>query len=271
MNFIKRLLLIISAFTFTYTLHAQFSVYALAGTMNYGGDLQSKKFTFNQAHPAFGIGVTYKFYNHFSVAYSLIAGKISASDSKSNSPDRVQRNLNFSSSIGEANLTVEASLKDVPSSAKFSPYVFAGIGLFRFNPYTSDSAGTKVYLQPLNTEGQGLAQYNRKSYNLTQFSFPFGLGVKYALTNKITIGAEVSFHKIFTDYLDDVSSRSYADTALLSSTYGPVSAALSFRGDELNPPTSINTIRGNPSKKDTYYSCLIKVTYSLQQLNVFKY
>ncbi len=58
-----------------------------------------------------------------------------------------------------------------------SSYVFGGVALFHFDPYVMDS-GEKVFLKPLSTEGQGLAEYpDRKAYSLTQFTLPFGAGV----------------------------------------------------------------------------------------------
>ncbi len=272
MNIKKSFTFIILTFTITQTIYAQFNVSVTGGVINYGGDLQEKKFTFNQAHIAYGLSVGYKFLDHFMVAYSLTTGKVGASDSKTNDITRSVRNLSFYSNIGEASLTLEASLKDVPRTAKFSPYIFGSIALFHFNPYTFDASSNKVFLQPLGTEGQGLAAYpDRKPYKLNQFSIPFGFGIKYAISEDFVISTEIGLRKIFTDYIDDVSSERYVDTAILSSFSGAVAADLSFRGDELNPPISIKTIRGNPEKKDSYYTCLVKLTFSLEKTTLFKF
>ncbi len=235
------------------------------GVMNYGGDLQSKVLTLNQANPVFTLSGSYYFDSHFGVSYSLTSGKVGATDTKATT-SRVRRNLNFYSNIGEVSLNFEASLKDVINSeSRFSPYAFAGIAAFRMNPYTFDAAGNKVFLQPLGTEGQGLPEYpDKKPYQLTQFAIPVGVGIKYAVTKKIILSAELSFRKIFTDYLDDVSGKGYADTSILRIARGQLASDLSFRGDELDPPLVLNSFstRGNPDKKDTYYTCILKVTYS---------
>lgn len=250
---------------------SQFSVSASAGFMNYDGDLQGKSFTLNQAHPAFGIGIGYSFLDRFNVSYNITAGKVGASDALSNSPGRIRRNLDFKSSIVEASILLEASLFKFPER-KFTPYGFAGIGVFRFNPYTYDANNEKVYLQPLNTEGQGLAEFpDRQPYKLSQISIPFGVGLKYALNDNFTLAAEISLRKTFTDYIDDVSNKKYVDTALLSAAYGPQSAALSFRGLQTDPPVSLNSTRGNPEKKDMYYTGIIKLTYNFNTTSIFKY
>src|SRR5690606_13448162 len=73
----------------------------------------------------------------------------------------------------------------------------------------------KVFLKPLSTEGQGLPQYpDRKPYKLTQFAIPFGAGVKFRVSRNTVLAYEVGLRKIFTDYLDDVSTT-YVDQATL--------------------------------------------------------
>ena len=83
--------------------------------------------------------------------------------------------------------------------------MFAGIGVYRYNPYAY-SGGNKVFLQPLSTEGQNIIGYpDRKKYSLTQFAVPFGGGFKFAVSENLRVGIEMGIRKLFTDYLDDVS------------------------------------------------------------------
>ena len=211
-----------------------------AGLMNYGGDLQDKEFTLNQAQTAFNLGLAYKLSEHFLVNFNYVNGMVTASDQKS-ATGNYRRNLNFTSNINEGSITLEAQWKDISETGDFTPYIYAGAAVYHFNPYTFDTAGIKTYLQPLGTEGQGLPQYpDRKMYKLTQLAIPIGIGIKYAIADKVTIGVEIGFRKLFTDHLDDASSSSYADTALLRAARGPLAAKLSFRGDELKPPLTFN-------------------------------
>src|ERR1051326_1710843 len=138
------------------SLHAQTILFYLAGGgMNYGGDLQTSKFTFTQSHPYVRGGLGIKINDHFSIYYSLGTGKVGASDTKAPPNTKTyRRNLSFFSEIGETDLTLEYNLIDISGIKNFTPYGFAGIGAFRFKPYTFDTAGNKVYLQPLGTEGQ---------------------------------------------------------------------------------------------------------------------
>jgi opacity protein-like surface antigen len=261
----KRITIIVLVFFATGKIDAQQLFFNIAGGMiNYGGDLQEKLFTFNQANRALSAGASYKFSKYISVSAAFTSGKLAASDLKTNSTNS-RRNLSFYSNLTEGSLTLEAGLNDVPNINRFTPYLFGGVAIFHFNPYAYDLAGNKVYLQPLGTEGEGLPEYpQRKEYKLTQFALPFGGGIKYAISNSVIISAEFGFRKLFTDYLDDVS-KTYADTGILRMERGPLAAKMSFRSDEINDPVPFsNKIkRGNPTRKDVYYLCLIKLSFSL--------
>jgi hypothetical protein len=142
----------------------------------------------------------------------------------------------------------------------WTPYVFAGIGLYHFNPYTKDSV--KRFLKPLSTEGQGFVS-GISNYKLTGFSIPVGVGVNYALNEDMRLGIEFGYRKIFTDYLDDVSTN-YVDQAALLSARGQTAVDLAWRGDEVNgaPYPAAGTTRGNPEHKDGYY--YFALTYTIR-------
>src|SRR5205085_6237819 len=108
---------------------------------------------------------------------------------------------NFKSTVLEGSVCAEINLFE-PEVYVSYPYVFAGIGVFHFDPYTYDKENKKTYLQPLSTEGQGLPEYpNRKSYKLTQVCLPFGGGWKVNINKRFDLIYEVGFRYLFTDYL----------------------------------------------------------------------
>jgi hypothetical protein len=220
------------------------------GVTNYSGDLQPERFTFNQSHPSIAAGLSYQVSEKFFIRSQIMFGKVSAYD-KFN-PSTAIRNLNFTSSITELQVAGEYYLRDL-SDYSVAPYLFAGIAAYHFNPYTNDSAGTKYYLQPLSTEGQGFYQ-NKKLYNLTQFAIPFGGGIKLALSDNIHVGIEIGMRKLFTDYLDDVSTT-YVDPNLLLANRGPKSVELAYRESELKNglPYQTGENRGGAKFKDWYY------------------
>jgi hypothetical protein len=171
----------------------------------------------------------------------------------------------FKSAVWEAQLAVEYNILDVEERG-FSPYVFAGVAAFRYNPYAYDRTGNKVFLRSLGTEGQGLSAYpEKKLYKNNQFAIPFGTGIKLALSEKLQVGIEIGLRKLFTDYLDDVSGT-YADSSILAAARGPQTAAFAFRGKELNPNTPYPTagsIRGNQDNKDWYFTTGFRFSYRL--------
>lgn len=244
---------------------AQWKVNLFGGFSNYIGDLQSTPYTTAQSNGAFGGGIQYDLTNHFSLLSNLMYGRISAADGYSNQADLRARNLNFESVIGEWNLLAEYNLLDL-NAHRLSPYVFAGIALFHFNPYSYDSLGKKVYLRPLSTEGEGLSQYpDRKPYALTQFAIPFGGGIKFRVSDRVTIAYEIGMRKTFTDYLDDVS-KTYVDQNTLLAARGPEAVEMAYRGGELKggaPYPASGSIRGGAKNKDWYYMSGLRLTIAL--------
>ncbi len=234
-----------------------------AGTSNYQGDLQAKRFTFNQSHLALGLGLQYELTEKIYARAGLAIGTISAND-RYNNRNSI-RNLNFTSRITELNAGIEYHLFSLYERS-VTPYVFAGVAVFHYNPKAIDSAGNKVALRPLSTEGQGFYP-GRSNYALTQFAIPFGGGLKMALSDKIMIGVEVGLRKTFSDYLDDVSTN-YVDQALLLTNRGPRAVDLAFRGDELKTGLSYpadGAQRGSPRYKDWYYFTGVHISYLLGQ------
>jgi opacity protein-like surface antigen len=225
------------------------------GGINYQGDLQPNSLQFQHSQPAIGLILKKPLNRWFTARAGVSTGTIKAAD-KWNRDDLKSRNLSFQTSIKEAYLGLEINILDM-SSGRFTPYVYGGVALFHFNPYTYDKTGTKTYLKPLSTEGQGLSQYpEQQPYALTQICLPFGGGLKFALSDEITVGLEFSQRKSFTDYIDDVSTN-YVDAGVLQQAKGTKAVELAYRADELpggrpNFPNHGDQ-RGTPSEMDWYY------------------
>lgn len=234
------------------------------GISGYNGDLSKSAINFKTIGPSITAAVKYMMPNNFVVLRAGISyGKIRANDAdgKSSAPPR---NLNFQSNILEGSVIAEINLAD-PTIYDGLPYLFAGLGVFHFNPYTYDDNNKKVFLQPLGTEGQGLPEYpNRVMYKRTKICVPFGLGWKYKLSDRIDLAYELGFRYTNTDYLDDVSST-YANPQVLLANRGALAAELAYRQkNTTGAPTG--RIRGNPDAKDWYYMTGFKVCYKFGEL-----
>lgn len=225
------------------------------GVANYQGDLQDRRFTTQQAQIAIGLGVQYDINKHFALRGMVNYGRISADDRFNKDAGLRSRNLNFKSQILEGNLQLMYRFMDL-EARRWTPYLVAGVGVFGFDPYTHDTLGNKFYLQPLGTEGQGLAAFpDKKMYSRVQIMLPFGGGIQFRVNDQITLGYEVGMRKTFTDYLDDVSTR-YVDPDILLAGRGTLSVELAYRGDELKNGSQVyptGAVRGGPEFKDWYY------------------
>ncbi len=250
----KHIIFFIIALLFVVTAQAQkLHITVFGGFANYQGDLQDKRFTLNQSHPAFGAGVLYEISEKWYARANVTFGKVSGDDKKN--VKNTIRNLSFSSPVSDIHLGLEYNLFSL-YERDFTPYIFAGVSNFSFRPSAIDSAGNKVFLQPLSTEGQGFYQ-DRKPYKLNQFAIPFGGGVKFAFSDNFRLAIEVGLRKTNTDYLDDVSTT-FVDEGVLLANRGPKAVELAFRGDELKtglayPADGSQAQRGGEKFKDWYY------------------
>jgi hypothetical protein len=191
---------------------------------------------------------------------------------------RLRRNLNFRSSLLEAHVAAEFYPTVFFEGydgllGKFRPYGVIGVGGYHFNPKTKDDAGNWVALQPLHTEGEGFAEYpDRPVYKLTQMEIPMGFGFKYYVKENMFIGLEVMHRKLFTDYVDDVSTT-YIDPLLFNNYLSPDKAATAsqvyYRADEITPNSrpALDEQRGDPKQNDAFFSTIIRMGWRLNGNN----
>ena len=244
------------------------------GTTEYQGDLSKSQVTFSQTKLSIGALGRYYFGPRFDLKAGIMFGSIEGDD-KDYQGDRARRDLNFKSNIFEVSVQGELNILPFISNSKryrFAPYVFAGVGVFHFNPTGVDPiTGATVDLQPLTTEGEA-------KYSLWQMSIPYGVGIKYSLGHFWNIGLEVGQRKIFTDYLDDVSGAYISRTAFDKlSAEGKIMADPGYYG---NSPSAIAERkagkdkeitdarviqRGNSEKEDMYLFAGITITKTLRR------
>jgi opacity protein-like surface antigen len=257
----------ISLFLFTaYTGFGQGSeIGPFIGGSYYLGDINPGR-QFHKTQPAFGIVYRRPLNPRYAIKANFIVGNVQAFDSLSNNPAQVNRNLNFRSRIYDFSTQIEFNFLPFEIGSDkdfFSPYIFAGLGLFRFNPQGLVN-GEWVDLKPLSTEGQGTrAAPSVDEYSLTQFSFPFGAGLKIAIAKRIGINIEWSLRKTWTDYIDDVSTV-YPDLNILAAERGTFAASMSDRS-LTNDPIGMNSglQRGNSRKYDWFSFAGITFVYKI--------
>lgn len=254
----------------------------MLGGSNYLGELtQSSIPAMNETNLAGGIIVRYTPSSAISLKAAALYMRLTGDDKNFDSDEfRRRRNLNFRSDVWEFSGHVEWNIlgwTQTRTSFPATPYLFAGIGVFRFNPMTQFFYNENIHdpslsvqnekwieLQPLSTEAQETTKNNQqKRYPLTQLSIPLGVGYKIQLSDQWTIGAEFGVRKTFTDYIDDISTI-YWDNQIVGGAGGYMAVALKDRAPELGlEPFLENTPRGNDNTKDWYMFGGIQVTYRI--------
>jgi hypothetical protein len=197
------ILLMTSAATFLRGQSAEIG--ALLGGSVYSGDLSPNEFGlyFEQVRPAGGVFGRIHLNNALALRAGVTFGRISGQGNVP--PGGNVFRPSFRNDLLELSMVGEVyPLTIGRGSVQVKPYLFGGGAVFRSNPQGKFD-GSIIDLQTLGTEGQGLEGYE-EPYSLTQFSLPFGAGIKFVINDTWTIGAELGWRKTFTDYLDDIGS-----------------------------------------------------------------
>lgn len=254
------------------------------GGANYVGDINSsfnsnmdnalwnqfeQSFDFYNTNFRIGLLVRYNLSPRWTISGQLNFTSVNGDDKHYSNP----RNLNFHSPLREFGLMCEFNFFDYRTGSRqhrVTPYIFAGLAGFYYNPKTEildpiTNEIQSIELRGMNTEGQGLEGYD-DAYSRYCLSLPFGLGLKFSLSNYVCLGLEWGFRKTFTDYLDDIS-KNYVDHDVLINWAGELAASAADRTHELDGMEgfyhSHNVSRGNPQTKDWYNFFGITLTTKL--------
>lgn len=223
-----------------------------AGTATYFGEL-SNPGDYLDAKPNISAGLQYYLTPNVSLRSELTWFTLEGSDAKADDNSRVRRNLSFKSNNVELNVTGMVNLfangDRYYRRPYFNVYGFGGVGLLYFNPKAEINNKWHA-LQPLQTEG---VKYSRIAPVI-----PVGAGVRFKFGPNVNIIFEAGYRKLFTDYLDDVSTV-YPTQSSLSSD---LARSLSVRYNQ-TPPNIEGLQRGNPDKDDAYMFYTVKLEYYL--------
>lgn len=268
------------------------------GASNFLGDLGGAKgigthgikdLKLAMTRPSIQIGYKYMINPGFSVKGTAIWGYLNGDDANTKNFVRNNRNLSFRSAIGEfavlaefypwgERVTPKYKIVGVNGNESFTimPYFYTGVGFTLFNPKAKYN-GNWVALQPLGTEGQGLAGRPDK-YKRYTMCFPIGMGLKYLIDKQWSISFDLSLRYTLSDYIDDVSTSYYLPSEIAAAN-GPDAAALSDRA--IDPSLGISGVmqysngvnnylqRGNPKYNDAYMFAIFAVHYRFKQGTTF--
>jgi hypothetical protein len=230
---------------------------------------------FSATRPSLMVAVRYKNSRYIGYKGGFYFGMVNGDDKLTKEPFRNNRNLHFRSPIVEISGQIEGyitkeqqghlyKIKNARGmkSIDLHAYGFVGIGAFFFNPQAM-YLGSWVNLQPLGTEGQGLLA-GKKKYSRFNVAIPIGMGFKYGIDRKWSVGLELGVRKTFTDYIDDVSTVYFRDTTgtwnAMQKYLADPSLGLIKYGDGIEV-TGHGQQRGDPRDKDAYMFCNLTVNY----------
>lgn len=239
---------------------------AQLGVSHYFGDL-NQELTINKPGLSCGLLARYSFNKRIALKASFNYARIAGDDALSQNEFQLRRNLQFQSDLLNGGLQLEFNFLPFVHGHKeqfFSPYLFGGFSMTYYNP-KAEFQGSLVELRPLGTEGQ----FQDETYNLTDFGWLYGGGVKVSLNYHWSINVELALHQTFTDYLDDVSTT-YPDLNELGIRNGPTAVALSDRSVATETQPMIGQPgrqRGNSAVNDSYAILTFGVTYFLGRLD----
>jgi hypothetical protein len=239
------------------------------GAAHYFGDLNTRA-RLNRPKPAAGIFFRKNFGNYVAMRVSGNFAQLGYSDVYNTHNEYMRRrNLSFNTNIWELGLQGDFNFyRFMPGEPefRFTPYVTFGVSIFNYDPYAYLN-GQKYFLRPLGTEGQAIDSLHRKPYSSMAVGFPFGVGFKYSINDRINLGFEVVYRFTNTDYIDDVSTT-YVDPSLFPlNPDGSLSTAylLSDRSYETGDRIGIKgRERGNSQNKDAFVTAMFYISFNLQ-------
>jgi hypothetical protein len=242
------------------------------GAGHYFGDLNTKA-KLNRPKIAAGIFFRKNFGNYIALRLAGNFAQLGYSDVYNDHNEFMRRrNLSFNTKVWELGLQGDFNFyRFMPGEPDFSftPYITFGVSAFSYDPYAY-LKNDKYFLRPLGTEGQGSGDSSlgdRKPYSTMALAIPFGVGLKYALNDRINIGFEVVHRFTNTDYLDDVSTTYPGVSSFPLNPDGSPSPAflLSDRSYETGTPIgNKGQQRGNSQNKDQFVTAMFYLSFNLQ-------
>lgn len=184
-------LLFMSTGTLSAQRQANFGLFA--GTTYYMGDINPNRH-FYRPSPAFGALYRYNLNSRYAIRGSAYFAYLSGDDMDFPGilhPDRPVSPASFYTSLLDFAIQVEYN---------FLPFT-PNLGKWSYTPYISTGLAAGLVLA--------------SDADVNNFaSFPFGIGVKMNFTSRISVGAEYSFRKTFSDQIDGLANPSGTSSVL---------------------------------------------------------
>lgn len=235
-----------------------------AGNAIYFGDMQRTgvAVNFNNFRPNVGFRARY----HLSEKSSIL---IANNNMYIYGTDRIEpnarnprgtgyaRGLEVRTTVNDLAVMFEYNLMRYRSVKTFIPSVYAGVNAFYFKPMAIHQ-GEWHELRPLGTEGQ-ISDPSADVYKKVMFGIPMGASLKRHFGQDFIVGISYTFNKIFTDYLDDVSTGQFQSFDEFQQT-NPANAEVAYA---VSNPNGLSGSRSKSAAYDAYAYLGVTLTYKI--------
>ncbi len=209
---------------------------------------------------------TYHFSDALSTAITISKFTLGNIDYNSTNLEEVARGFHFTTDMLSISPSIQFKFRESSPSSNRKLFLngFFGIGAeyIKFNP-TSSYDGVVYNLQPLGTGGQFIDS-TKSPYSLSTGGLVFSGRINMYFNKKYALSFLLSYHRTFTDYLDDVGADVYPDPDKLFSKATPNGAAAVFFSNPTSHYITPGRLRSSPSNPtDSYFSFNILLTRKL--------
>lgn len=153
------------------------------GVAYYHGDINKSKIFYSPSM-AYGVIIKYNVNNYIAVGIKGSYATLSGSDADFDLVENQNRQASFSTNLIDISLTMDYNMLPFTSSGYIKK------NKYRFAPYLTLGVGTNYLFSSGGFENP--------------ITIPFGLGIKYNIFERLTVGAEWTYRKTFNDLIDGV-------------------------------------------------------------------
>ena len=225
-----------------------------AGGSIFTGTVSSPSLFSNEVTLNNSILTSFHFSNSLSISFAFSKFTLGNNDFASSNLDQVARGFHFTTDM----LTFSPSLNFKISESKFNSkkniynsFFGLGIDLIKFNP-TGSYKGVIYNLHDLGTGGQ-YTEKSKTPYSL----FTSGIFISYRydinFSKKNTFGIILSYHRTFSDYLDDVGADTYPNANTLFTKMGVNGPAAVYFSNPTSDLISTGRLRSSPNNPTDSY------------------
>ena len=225
----------------------------LTSSTVYFGDLVSNSISLflPNVRPHVGVRLGYHFNPNFKFELSHNTLMLAGADNRETKLGQIrgtnyQRDLSFRTMVYDLGVNLAYYPFQFTKLTDIRPSVHAGITGYHFNPQ-AEYEGTWYNLRPIGTEGQTIDP-NKEPYSKFHYAIPLGLRLEKHFSQRFVLGINWTYNKLFTDYLDDVSTGYFPDPEALKAA----NLELGEVAVELSNPSRLTGQRSTSADRDGF-------------------